>query len=523
MSAAAHPLGNFTINHYDGIRVAVDSVLIDHVVDMAEIPTFRERAAMDTDGDGAVSDAEAAAYQATACDAARSQLDLRCRRHLPAARGHAARPVLPDGPGRPDDPARVRLPGGAAGRPGRHRRRRSRSGTPRTATASAGARSWSRATALTLAGSDAPATGISDRLTHYPTDLLSTPSAQTSAAWSAVAGGAALGRLRGPGRAAHRQHRAPRSAPRTRPTAAVPNGISELGADVAAIFQAKELTLPVILLSMLAAAGLGALHAVSPGHGKTVMAAYLVGSRGTSRQALGLGMTVTVSHTLGVLALGALSLFAASIIPPERLYPILGIVSGAIVIGIGTWLVLGRVRIIRRERAEARAHAPRPRAWPTPAGPHTTMSTSTTTSTSTSTSTTSRARPRPRPVDDGWHSHGGMRHTHLPPAGSSLSMRGLFALGLAGGMVPSVSALILLLGSISLGRPAYGIALTVAFGVGMAVVLVGVGVALVHARGLLDRIPARSAGCASVRCPPRPRSSCSAPVLITTQAALTLR
>ena len=118
-----------------------------------------------------------------------------------------------------------------------------------------------------------------------------------------------------------------------------------------------------------------------------------------------------------------------------------------------------------------------------------------------------------------------MRHTHLPPAGSSLSMRGLFALGLAGGMVPSVSAIILLLGSISLGRPAYGIGLTVAFGVGMALVLVGVGVALVHARGLFDRMPARSASLRLSRALPTATAFVVliAGVVITTQAALTIR
>ena len=240
---------------------------------------------------------------------------------------------------------------------------------------------------VSLTHSDAPASGISSRLSQYPTDLLSTPSAQTSASWSAVAGGAVLAAFSVPDARSIDAAGLTDPAPDTA-TAAVPNGISELGGDVAAIFQAKELTLPAILLSMLAAMGLGALHAASPGHGKTVMAAYLVGSRGTSRQALGLGMTVTLSHTLGVLALGALSLFAASIIAPERLYPILGTVSGAIVICIGAWLVLGRVRIIRRERAEARAHAaahelahasgqPRPR--PRPRRTTTSRPTSTTT------------------------------------------------------------------------------------------------------------------------------------------------
>ncbi|MCY7417979.1 MAG: hypothetical protein LH650_05705 [Chloroflexi bacterium] len=304
------------------------------------------------------------------------------------------------------------------------------------------------------------------------------------------------------------------------------------------------------------------------------MAAYLVGSRGTSRQALGLGMTVTLSHTLGVLALGALSLFAASVIAPERLYPILGMVSGAIVIAIGVWLVLGRVRIIRRERAEARAHdlahatgaahdhghehAHESATGLEPAHVHASVDASVDTHAAahdhgpdhdhehehehehahphaqvdTQTAVhdhapvdTQTAVHDDAPVDDGYHSHGGLRHTHLPPAGSTLSMRGLFALGLAGGMVPSVSAIILLLGSISLGRPAYGIALTMAFGIGMAVVLVGVGVLLVHARGLLDRMPARSTGMRLTKLLPTATAFVVliAGVVITTQAAMTIR
>ncbi|HEY8771207.1 MAG TPA: hypothetical protein VIM03_11740 [Thermoleophilaceae bacterium] len=117
------------------------------------------------------------------------------------------------------------------------------------------------------------------------------------------------------------------------------------------------------------------------------------------------------------------------------------------------------------------------------------------------------------------------RDTHLPPRGTALSWRGLIALGLAGGMVPSVSALILLLGSISLGRPAYGIALTVAFGVGMALVLVGVGMALVYARGMLERFPAGGRGRRLGRILPTATAFVvlAAGLLITTQALMTLR
>jgi len=251
------------------------------------------------------------------------------------------------------------------------------------------------------------------------------------------------------------------------PAVSAPAGTSELGAEVTSLFQSRDLTPPIIALSLLVALALGALHAVSPGHGKTVMAAYLVGSRGNMKHAVGLGMTVTVSHTLGVLALGALSLSAAAIIPPEKLYPILSVISGAIVMAIGGYLLLTRLRIVRRERAEARAHAD--------AHAH-----------GLTHEHAQEHRHEDRP--EGWHEHDGIGHTHLPQQG--MGKRGLFALGLSGGMVPSVSALLILVGSISIGRPAFGILLTIAFGVGMALVLVGLGLGLVYARKFVESLPA---------------------------------
>jgi ABC-type nickel/cobalt efflux system permease component RcnA len=92
----------------------------------------------------------------------------------------------------------------------------------------------------------------------------------------------------------------------------------------------------------------------------------------------------------------------------------------------------------------------------------------------------------------GEHSHGGVRHSHLPPADTSISWRSLFVLGLAGGLIPSASALLILLGSIAAGRPAFGFVLVVGFGLGMAMVMGGIGLALVFARGRLDRVDSAS-------------------------------
>jgi ABC-type nickel/cobalt efflux system permease component RcnA len=478
VAAFAHPLGNFTINHYNGIRVSTDSVLLDHVLDMAEIPTFSERNAMDTDGNGEVAAAEAAAYATVRCATLRGDLDLAAG-GVPLPLQVAQRGLsFPQGQGAPtlrlvcvyEAALPVALGATSTSFSFMDRSYSQRSGWREVVI---------QGDTATITATDAAATGISGRLASYPNDLLATPSNQAGTTWSAVAGGPALPPFSVPDATPVGGLTGPTPVlPATPETgvAAVPGGITELGAEVTALFQARDLTPWLIAVSLLVAAGLGALHALSPGHGKTVMAAYLVGTRGNARQALGLGLVVTVSHTIGVLALGVLTLSFATVIPPERLYPILGLVSGAIVIGIGAWLILQRIRAVRADRLAARAarvHAEAHEHGHEHAHPdhH------------------EHAR---EDEAAGWHSHGGIRHTHLPAAGSTVSRRGLIALGLAGGMVPSVSALILLLGSVSLGRPEYGIVLTIAFGVGMAVVLSGIGLALVYARGFVERIAAGS-------------------------------
>jgi ABC-type nickel/cobalt efflux system permease component RcnA len=215
----------------------------------------------------------------------------------------------------------------------------------------------------------------------------------------------------------------------------------------AALITAKDLSTQVIVLSLLLALGLGALHAVSPGHGKTLMAAYLVGTRGTLGQAVLLGLTVTVTHTLGVLMLGLATLVAAQYILPDRLYPWLTVGSGLLVIGMGIALVADRWHALQHARPHTHDEAHR-------------------------------------------HRHGvfGREHSHLPTSlEPGLSWQSLIGLGAVGGLVPSASALLLLLGAISLQRIPFGIVLIIVFGLGMAFVLVGVGVLFVRASSLLGR------------------------------------
>jgi ABC-type nickel/cobalt efflux system permease component RcnA len=193
-----------------------------------------------------------------------------------------------------------------------------------------------------------------------------------------------------------------------------------------------------MLLGMLAAFAFGAVHALSPGHGKTLVAAYLVGSRGTPRHAIFLGLMVTFTHTVSVFALGLVTLYLSRYVLPETITPILGAISGITIVWVGASLLYRRT-IGRRMTAHAHSGLV--------------------------------------------HHHGdGRVHTHVP---EEMSVGGLIALGASGGLVPCPSALVLLLTSVSLGRVAFGLTLLVAFSLGLAVVLSGIGLAVLYARHLV--------------------------------------
>jgi ABC-type nickel/cobalt efflux system permease component RcnA len=208
----------------------------------------------------------------------------------------------------------------------------------------------------------------------------------------------------------------------------------------------------------------GAVHAFTPGHGKTVVAAYLVGDRGTARHAAFLGLTVTLTHTLGVFALGGVAIYLARYILPEALFPWLSVVSGLLVVVIGLSLFFSRSRgVFGVGSAKAR---------------HTQVEHVDTDGTHTHSSG----------GHEHTHSHGGHTHSHMPGGGGSkVTWRSLLALGVSGGLVPCPAALVLLLSAISLGRLGFGMVLVVAFSVGLAVVLTGIGVLMIYARRLFER------------------------------------
>jgi len=282
----------------------------------------------------------------------------------------------------------------------------------------------------------------------------------------------------------------------------VPGGVTS--GDLPSIFRSADLSPIVLLVSILTAAALGAGHALTPGHGKTLMAAYLVGTRGTPLHAAGLGLSVTLSHTIGILLLAGLVVGAQGVLPPDLVVKIAPFVAAISIVAIGGWMLFSegrrRWRIQRaaaghlpahthgdahehhasaaRDHAHGAAHDDRAAHDHDHDHDHPTAQ--------------AHDHDHDHEPAPGEHSHGGVRHSHLPPTGATISWRSLFVLGLAGGLIPSASALLILLGSIAAGRPAFGFVLVVAFGLGMALVMSGIGLALVVARGRLDRVDSAS-------------------------------
>ena len=269
----------------------------------------------------------------------------------------------------------------------------------------------------TAARTGAPATDPTGGLRRYPADLLASPSDERTARFAVAPGDGTLDA--GGGR--------------------VSTGGGSGGDGFAGLLDGDG----VLVLLLLAAFGWGALHALSPGHGKAMVAAYLVGTRGSTRDALLLGATVTVTHTAGVIALGVVALGLSAWILPEQLYPWLTLLSGALVVGVGVSVLRGRLRGLRHRHPHGHDHTH---------GPH----------------------------DQAHHAH--------EPAPRP-SRRSLLALGASAGIIPCPSALVVLLGAVAQHRIGLGLVLIVAFSAGLAATLSALGIAVVHAGRLLSRFP----------------------------------
>jgi nickel/cobalt exporter len=432
--ASAHPLGNFSVNRYSGVVVTPDAVRIDHVLDLAEIPTAQARRAIDRDGDGTMSAAELTPWAASRCAEAAEGMDVHVGGQATPVTVRSARAVTADGvAGLPTLRVECAVVGaGPISAPTRV------TFVDRAADDHVGWREvTARGDAMTLVSSDVPQTSRSARLTQYPDDLLSSPLDVRGAQLEVRPGG-------------------PRLSSSENGDDVAPRLTDRLAASVAVLVGAEP-TLMKVLAATLVAVLVGAAHAVAPGHGKTVMAFYLASRRERRvRSALTVGLTVTATHTTGVLALGLLVASGAAL-APERAYPWLTVVSGLLITSVGATLVRDAVTARGRPGAVAPAHAP-VHAHSHGAGnldthPH-----------------------------DHVHAHG-HPHRHDGPGRS-----GLVAMGVAGGLLPSPSALVVLLATLALGQPWLGVLLVIAFGAGMALTLTATGLLVTRLRDAADRM-----------------------------------
>jgi len=401
--ASAHPLGNFTLNLFSGIRVLPGEIRIEYVIDMAEIPTFQELSTVDADGDGAPETAELSDWAELTAGRVAHELEI-------VVDGRAAQPVVRS--------ASAELRPGQAGLDvlrfeGIFSVTSPASAEVRFADGNFADRiGWrevvvSAGDGVALRGSTVPAESVSRALTSYPRDLLSETLDVRAATFSYERGGAAA----------------------SLPTEEAPAGVP--GADgFVGLVARGDISAAVVATSFLLSIAFGALHAMGPGHGKALMAAFLVGTRTTSRDAVAMGAAVAAMHTASVVALGLVVISAERLFPPERVYPWLGLLAGSVAVALGARMLVVRVAALRRRSGHHAEH----------------------------------------------------EHQHRP-----LSRRGMLALATAGGILPSPTALVVLLASAALHRVAFGLVLIAGFSLGLAGSLIGVGLAATRARELAAR------------------------------------
>lgn len=480
--AWAHPLGDFTVNTHLGMRVEPAAVSLDVVLDIAEIPTLRAFPDLErTPGDpqGKVAPADRRAYQDRLCPALRDAVRLELAGTALALAVLGSSLSFPAGDGGLATTrleCRLRTVGqiDAVGR--------ELTLTDSTAVQPAG---WREITAVgdgvRLAASDVPSRSPSQVLRSYPPQLLSAPLDQRTALLRTARG---TGVVTGAGQdvGGDRDAGGEDAGGEDADGAGAPAGAPErLAAAVTDLVADTRIGVGSGFLAVALAVLLGALHAFAPGHGKTLMAAYLVGRDGSLRQAALLGLAVTLTHTLGVLLLGVV-VSTAALAAPERVYPWLGLAAGVLVTGVGLTLL----------RAARRAGGSHPHAEP-PGHQH------------------AHHQPHGHLHGDPGSQPNGHPHGdptgHLPPAGhhadtltrvsdadARADTRTVLAVGLAGGLVPAPSALVVLLGGVALGRAVLGVLLVVAYGTGMALALVGTGLVLVRARDRAQGWSARRSG-----------------------------
>ncbi|MFB7335606.1 sulfite exporter TauE/SafE family protein [Streptomyces adustus] len=498
-SASAHPLGNFTVNRYDGLVAAPGLLRVDHVEDLAEIPATqagpdlrrlgtaewaRQRCAKAAEGSRVTVDG-----RAVALTVGTSRAWLRP--------GQAGLHTL-----RVECRLTAELPEGRPVALGFH-----------SAGASTGP-GWREITArgdrTTLTETDVPKTSVSHELTSYPKELLSSPADTATASLRVRPGGPALAD----------------DAGRDAPAASVlPRGADRWTQALDNLVARQHLTVGFAALALLVAVVLGAMHALAPGHGKTIMAATAAarGGRARLKDVLPLAASVTVTHTLGVVVLGLLVTAGSAAAPSVIAW--LGLASGGLVLLAGVSLVRrawrnrnhghghGHGHAHGNEHGHGHGHEGHPHTHdpePAPERPLALVGART------ATVSAAVSAPHPTPQHpathdhdhDHSHDHGhehphthdhdhdhahahGLEHTHngfTHTHPTAPTLRGTILLGFAGGLVPSPSAVVVLVGAAALGQAWFGLLLVVAYGVGLALTLTAAGFAVVRLGSRMTRV-----------------------------------
>jgi len=425
-TASAHPLGNFTVNHFAGVDLAGDTVYVRFALDLAEIPTFQEGA-----------DVRRPGYAASLAKGLELTVDGKRVPLIVVAHRTSERPGA-GGLKTLRFDAIYRAPAAGTRLTFADRSFASRIGWREiTINARDGAR---------LGAASAPQETRSDELRAYPEDLLRSPLDVRSATadFTPGAGGAAPPVI---GEAAAVQHSS--------------GGFESL-------IERGDLSLGVILISLLIAAFWGSVHALTPGHGKALVAGYLVGTKGKPRHAFLLGATVTVTHTFGVFALGLVTLLLSQFIVPDQLYPWFTLASGLLVVLVGFGVLRARLRnggwADHDHGDGTHSHASHGHDHDDHGAHH--------------------------HHHDHAHSPDHAPHTHEHRASSddSFTSRGILGVGIAAGLLPCPSALVVLLSAIAVHRVGFGFALIAAFSLGLAATITCIGLIAVLARRAFSRV-----------------------------------
>jgi len=479
--AAAHPMGNFSVNHYSKIALESDRIRIRYFIDLAEIPTYQEL--------------QQAKIAATDIDPSSPEVIG----YVSARGAELGRGLALDVDGKPTTlqliSSGVIFPVGAGGLPTMKMGFVYEAAYPSASSNSRqtqvnlhyadnnypGHSGWKEIVALAATGSlQRSSVGTTDRsgeLSNYPTDLLTSPPQDLEASVQfsfPVPQSQVSVEEKKPVRASPPQAVSAASAVVT-PLKAAPSSPIVPGLVVSLatgqrttpmhlqanrqqtprsrfteLIQAQRLSPWFLFTAAIIAIGLGGLHALEPGHGKTIVAAYLVGSRGTARHAFLLGVIVTASHTVGVFALGAITLYASRYIVPEQLYPWLGALSGITIAALGCYMLLSRITGTATDHSH------------TPGAVHAHWMF--------------------------WKSQPETETESNPNPVQTVGLTQLLTLGITGGIIPCPAALIVLLSAFALHRIGLGFFLIVAFSVGLAAVLIGFGMLMVYARRFMTHL-----------------------------------